>query len=116
MLMLDAKGSIITPAIARQMMAQIALKFGLFIDNLDLWAEMHPSQASEWENCAIQVQYVGKIDMAKSTGMPQRTFLGIPLELNVHLSPTVVLIRKRREIVAEIGRLGLTNFGAEMIA
>src|SRR5580692_968278 len=107
MLMLDAKGSVITPALARQMRRQIDLKFG-DVDNLDFWAEMHPSQISEWENCGIAVQMNMIPPDVDVRWVPHKTFMGFPLESNAHLSPTVILIRKRREIVAEIGRLGVT--------
>ncbi len=109
MLMLDAKGQVISPSLARQMMAQIALKFGPYVDHLDLWAEMHPSQIAEWEKCGIQVQ---DIDVK---WVPHKTFLTFPLESNAHLSPTVVLIRKNHEIVAEIARLGITKWDMEEV-
>ena len=113
MLMLDATGAIISPPLARQMIANIATKFG-DIENLDFWAEMHPSQAVEWENCGIVVQF---LDRTKNpaTAPHARSFMGFPLEINAHLSPTVILIRQNHDIVAEIGRLGLTKWDMEEV-
>ena len=115
MLMLDANGAVISPSLARQLRAQIALKFGDFIEDLDFWAEMHPTQIIEWENCAIPVTCTTAPPDFSSAWVPSKTFMGFPLELNCHLSPTVVLIRKNREIVAEIGRLGLTRWDTEEV-
>lgn len=111
MLMHDANGFHITPAMARQMMAKIALKFG-DVDGLDFWAEMHPAQAAEWDQCAIPVQYINARNIDE-TELPKRTFMGFPLEVNVHLPTSLVLIRKNREVVAEIGNIGLTNWDVE---
>jgi hypothetical protein len=108
MIMLDAKGAIVTPPLARQICAQIALKFG-YIDGLDIWAEMHPSQYAEWENCAVMVQ---RIDVKEpdANWMPRRTFASFPVEFNAQLSPSVILLRKNHEVIAEIARLGLTEW------
>ena len=114
MLMLDAREAIISPALARQMMAQLDLKFGPFCEDLDLWVEMHPSQIVEWENCGIQVSFIAPTHFNEG-GNLHRTFMGLPLESNHHLSPNVVLIRKNREIVAEIGRLALTQWDREAV-
>ena len=112
MLMLDARGSIITPAIGRQMMAKLAQEFD-YLDSRYFWAEMHPSQACEWHQCGSMVQSIAPREVGRITMLPECTFLGLPLELNVHLSTSVILIRNNREIVAEIARLGLTNWHAE---
>jgi hypothetical protein len=107
--MLDANGSPISSSLARQMRAQIAMKFGDYLD--DFWAEMHPSQIIEWENSGETVHKMG----FSPTFEYQKMFLDFPLVSNVHLSPTVVLIRKNLEIVAEIGRLGMTNWNLEEV-
>ena len=111
MLMLDAKGSVINPSIARHMMAQLRLKFGDDLEDMGFWAEMHPSQIIEWENCGIPVQYIG----FEPNYEFQKTFMRLPLESNAHLSPTVILIRKNRDIVAEIARLGSTSWKTEEV-
>ena len=113
--MLDAKGEIISPPLARQFMAQIVLKFGPFWDELDFWIEMHPSQNVQWECCGIEVQKISPPENFDYAKMPPRTFAGLPLQLNAHLSPTVILLRKDREVVGEIGRLGLTNPFEEVV-
>ncbi len=110
MLMVDAKGATITRAIANQLRAQINLKYGDYLDDRDFWAEMHPSQITEWENCGVWVEPISHWD---GNSLPPKSFMGFPLESNPHLSPDVVLIRKYREIVAEIGRLGHTNWNME---
>ena len=112
MLMLDGKESLISRVLGRQMMALLRGKFGPDLDGLDLWAEMHPSQVAEWENCGISIQLVDSFRFDER-GCPWRTFMGLPLVSNVHLSPQVVLIRKGREIVAGIGRLALTKWSTE---
>jgi hypothetical protein len=111
--MLDAKESLISPRLARELMAKLALKFGPWED-LDLWAEMHPSQIIEWENCGIRVSVIDPVRFDEK-GMLHRKFMGLPLESNPHLSPSVVLIRKNREIVAEIGRLALHKWDVEEV-
>ena len=107
MIMLDAKGSVITPALARRFRAQIEREYGDFTD--DFWVEMHPSQNVEWENCRIAVQQIirGTDD---PNLIPPAKFLDFPLALNQHLSPTVILLRKHMSIVGEIARLGFTNW------
>jgi hypothetical protein len=112
MLAVDANGSVITPEIARQMMAQLTLKFGE-VDDHEFWAEMHPSQAVEWEARGTLAQIIGPVNLEAKPQPFRRTFAGLPLEINEHLDPSVVLIRKNREIVAEIARLGLTNWHME---
>jgi hypothetical protein len=113
MLMLDANGVAISPAMARRFYAQIALKFDLD-DDPAFWSEMHPSQAAEWEMCGIPVQRFGPRADDPSF-IPPKTFMNLPLELNPHLSPSVVLIRRYREIVGEIARLGMAGQNMEAI-
>ena len=102
MLMLDAKGEDISPQLVRVFTAKIFLHFGPNHSHLPLWFEMHPDQYAEWEMCAIPVQTISGGNFTSRN----RTLGGLPLELNAHLSPNVVLLRQDREIIGEIARLG----------
>jgi hypothetical protein len=117
MLMVDAHGTIVSPALVRHFLAQLSLKFWPedICEGLDFWAEMHPAQRMEYENRAIFVQQISGPENWDGMGIPRKTFAGLPLEENVHLSPSVILIRKNHEIVAEIVRLGLTKWDAEVV-
>jgi hypothetical protein len=116
MLTLDAHETIVSPALARHLLAQLSVTFSPEdVRGLDFWAEMHPWQRIEWENCAISVQRISGPENQDGMGIPRKTFAGLPLEENIYLSPLVILIRKNHEIVAEIVNLGLPKWDREVV-
>ena len=108
MVTLDAKNEVVSPALARRLMNEMQIQLGAEPFMPDLWAEMHPLQGCEWEKCGVFVQLIRSVAESNGFFIP-KTFMGLPLEFNAYLSPTVILIRNGHYIVAKIVRLGLTN-------
>ena len=105
---LNCKGSMLTPVVVRYLLASLTLAYGEIGKDEGYWAEMHPRVAYEWEANGFPVQHI-QIDGNElpSPWIPERTFAGLPLEPNVWMDKTVVIIRKNRQIVGSIIEIGI---------
>jgi hypothetical protein len=102
---INANGVVLTPAIARQLAAQIILNSSGY-EKPEGVAKMNPLQTYAWEMCGKPIQFIGIKDTAITRA--RKTFMGFPLvESDDFPKDQIIIVDQKGQFLGSIVNLAI---------